>query len=120
MISNSLSEKVYHVCRRTDWEIAKETGSYEGSADDLRDGFIHFSTGAQVEESVQKHRAGQLGLILLTVDPDKLSNNLRWEESRGGQLFPHLYGALPLEAVVKEQDLPLGPDGTHHFPELNS
>ena len=57
--------------------------------------------------------------MLLTVDTDKLGHDLRWEESRGGQLFPHLYGALSLEAVVKEQDLPLGPDGAHHFPELD-
>ena len=113
-----MSEHIYHVCRRTDWDVAKEAGSYEGSADDQRDGFIHFSTGEQLEASVQKHRAGQLGLVLLTVSTDKLGHDLRWEESRGGQLFPHLYGELPIEAVVKEQDLPLGPDGTHHFPEL--
>jgi uncharacterized protein (DUF952 family) len=113
-----MSDFIYHVCRRTDWEVAKEAGAYEGSADDQRDGFIHFSTADQVAESVARHRAGQTGLVLLTVSADKLGHDLRWEESRGGQLFPHLYGSLSVDAVVKEQDLALGPDGAHHFPEL--
>lgn len=114
-----MSERIYHICKRSAWDAAEAAGSYEGSEDDLRDGFIHFSTGAQVKESAAKHRAGQTGLVLVTVDSGKLEEGLRWEESRGGDLFPHLYGPLPLEAVVKVRDLVLGPDGKHLFPELD-
>jgi uncharacterized protein (DUF952 family) len=107
---------IYHVCRRAELAQAEPRGSYPGSSQDAADGFIHFSTAAQVVESVAKHRAGQGGLAILEVDATRLGEALRWEKSRGGQLFPHLYGPLPLEAVLRVADLPLGPDGRHAFP----
>jgi uncharacterized protein (DUF952 family) len=108
---------IYHMCRADEWAAAQASGSYPGSSQDVADGFIHFSTGAQVRESAAKHRAGQDGLMLLTVDPAKLGDALKWEPSRGGQLFPHLYGALPADAVLRADPLPLGADGLHLFPD---
>ena len=110
---------IYHMCRREEWEAAQAAGSYPGSSQDRADGFIHFSTAAQVVESAAKHRAGQDGLVLLAVDSARLGDALKWEPSRGGQLFPHLYGALPLDAVLRAEDLPLGQDGRHVFPPLD-
>ena len=107
---------IYHVCKAADWLAAKSTGQYTGSADDTRDGFIHFSALAQLRESVARHRAGQDGLVLLTVDPDALGDALKWEPSRDDVLFPHLYGPLPVTAVVEEHALPLGPAKVHIFP----
>ena len=109
---------IFHVCPREAWSAAETAGRYHGSADDYRDGFIHFSTGEQLEASVAKHRAGQEGLLILGVEADALGQSLKWEPSRGGQLFPHLYGPLPAEAVAFVRDLPLGSDGRHLFPSL--
>ncbi len=107
---------IYHICRRTEWAAAEADGSYHGSSQDKSDGFIHFSTASQVVASAAKHRAGQSGLVLLTVDPALLGDALRWEASRAGARFPHLYGALPLRAVRRVEALPLGADGRHVFP----
>ncbi len=85
--------------------------------DDLRDGFIHFSTAAQVAESAARHRAGQDDLLLIVV-AETASASWRWEQARSGDLFPHLYGPLPMDAVVGVHELPLGPDGLHAFPLL--
>lgn len=109
---------IYHMCRTEEWQAAKARKQYQGSSQDAADGFIHFSTAGQIVESAAKHRAGQAGLVLLTVDADRLGPALKWEESRGGALFPHLYGALPVDAVLRADDLPLGPDGRHVFPPL--
>lgn len=109
---------IFHMCRRDEWDLAQARGSYAGSSQDLADGFIHFSTAQQVEVSAEKHRRGQDGLVLLSVDTSNLGDALKWEASRGGALFPHLYGALPVSAVLRADDLPLGPDGRHIFPEL--
>ena len=109
---------IYHICTREDWEAAKAAGHYEGSPQDRADGFIHFSTAEQVEDSAAKHRAGQSGLVLLAVDPEALGDSLKWEAARGGALFPHLYGALPLAALRAVWELPLGPDSRHVFPAL--
>lgn len=110
---------IYHMCRREEWTAAETRGRYDGSSQDAADGFIHFSTAAQVRESAAKHRAGQSGLVLLAVDARRLGAALRWEPSRGGALFPHLYGPLPLTAVIEAHDLPLGSDGRHVFPVLD-
>ena len=110
---------IFHMCRRDEWDSAQSEGLYHGSSQDRADGFIHFSTRAQIVESAAKHRAGQDGLMLLRVDATRLGDALKWEASRHGQLFPHLYGALPLEAVIAADDLPLGPDGRHRFPALD-
>lgn len=109
---------IYHMCRAEEWAQAASAGSYPGSSQDVDDGFIHFSTAAQVVESAAKHRAGQTGLVLLAVDAEALGAALWWEPARGGQLFPHLYGELPVSAVLRVDPLPLGPDGRHVFPPL--
>jgi uncharacterized protein (DUF952 family) len=113
-----MSDKlIYHCCSAEDWRAAQGRGAYGGSSDDQRDGFIHFSTLTQVRTSTAKHRAGQAGLILLVVSADKLGQALKWEPSRGGQLFPHLYGSLPIATVIETIELPLGTDGKHQFPD---
>lgn len=115
-----LPEYVYVLCRLSDWEAAKKAGAYRGSSDDLRDGFIHFSTAAQVAESAAKHRAGEADLLLLSVPVEALGPALAWEAaaggSRGGEFFPHLYGPLPVEAVKRIDELPLTAEGKHVFP----
>lgn len=112
---------IYHVCRRTEWEAAQASGHYPGSSQDVADGFIHFSSAAQVEESVARHRAGQDGLVLLAVEAARLGPALKWEPSRHGQLFPHLYGPLPAAAVRWVADLPLdAARGRHLFPPLEA
>jgi len=108
---------LYHMASRADWARAEAIGFYAGSADDARDGFIHFSTAAQVIESARRHRAGQTDLLLIAVVEDGCGP-WKWESARSGDLFPHLYGQLPLKAVVGIHDLPLGADGLHIFPPL--
>ena len=113
-----MSDKlIYHLVRRADWLVATEKDSYTGTGDDLRDGFLHFSTREQVAESAARHRAGISDLLLIGVDPGALGDALKWEPSRGGQLFPHLFGDLPMNAVARIEDLPLGDKGDHVFPE---
>lgn len=109
---------IYHMCRAAEWAAAEAAGSYTGSSQDVGDGFIHFSTAQQIRESARKHRAGQADLVLVTVDASRLGAALKWEPSRDGVLFPHLYAPLPLNAVVRTDPLPLGTDGTHLFPKL--
>lgn len=111
-----MSDPIYKIMPATEWAAARAAGIYEGSAHDLRDGFIHFSTAAQAAETAAKHFAGQTGLLLLAVDAARLGEAVKWEPSRGGALFPHLYGALPLDAVIAIEELPAGPDGRHRFP----
>jgi uncharacterized protein (DUF952 family) len=111
------TEPIYHICRREEWLAAEAAGAYRGSSQDQADGFIHFSGGDQVVESAAKHRAGQTGLVLLSVDPAALGAALKWEESRGGALFPHLYGQLLPSAVIQVDGLPLGENGRHIFPD---
>ena len=112
-----MASPIYHICRAEEWQAAQASGSYPGSSQDKADGFMHFSGAAQIIESAAKHRAGQTGLLLLAVDPDVLGPALKWEASRGGQLFPHLYGALAVSAVTSVHELPLGADGLHVFPK---
>lgn len=87
---------IYKVCPAAEWSGAVAAGAFRGSPVDLRDGFIHFSTGAQLAETVRRHFAGQADLVIVAVDPLRLGDRLRWEPSRGGALFPHLYGELPV------------------------
>ncbi len=114
-----VTDPIFHMCRSAEWAAAQAEGRYHGSSQDRADGFIHFSTRAQIVESAAKHRTGQDGLVLLRVDPVLLGATLKWEASRGGLLFPHLYGALPVSAVLQVDDLPLGTDGRHRFPPLD-
>ena len=96
---------------------ARARGRFEGSADDARDGFIHLSAGHQVPGTLERYFAGQRDLVLLAVDPDRLGEGLRWEPSRGGELFPHLYGPLDLDHVISVEALVLQEDGSHRLPE---
>ncbi|CAA7619251.1 conserved hypothetical protein [Candidatus Terasakiella magnetica] len=115
----SKARSIYHVCRRIEWLAPSLSEGYRGSSQDEADGFIHFSTAAQVQDSVAKHRAGQDGLVLIAVDADRLGGDLRWEPSRGGALFPHLYGPLPPDAVKWVADLPLDRTSNRHiFPPI--
>ena len=109
---------IYKICPAPAWREAERRGVFQGSADDRRDGFIHFSTAAQVPGTAAKHFAGQAGLLLIAVDGLALGDALRWEPSRGGELFPHLYGELGLGAVTGIAELRLRPDGSRDLPEL--
>ena len=112
------SGMIYHMCPADTWQAAVRAGAYRGTADDLRDGFIHFSTAEQIAESARRHRAGQTGLVLIAVESARLGDRLEWEKSRGGALFPHLYGELPLKAVHRVDPLPLDETGRHAFPRF--
>jgi len=109
---------IYKICSASAWREAERQGVYRGSEVDLNDGFIHFSTAAQVESTARKHFAGQKGLFLIAIDGDALGDKLRWEPAREGALFPHLYDELDLAAVIKVLDLPMRSDGSHQIPEL--
>src|SRR5262245_46823920 len=85
---------IYKICDREEWEKALIDGAFLGSAVDLRDGFIHFSAAPQLRETARRHFAGRSDLVLIAVEADTLGQGLRWEKSRGGDVFPHLYGAL--------------------------
>ena len=110
---------IYKISPASAWREAERQGVYKGSADDARDGFIHFSLPKQVAETARKHFAGQTGLFLVAVDADALGDALRWERSRNDELFPHLYGELDLGAVRGVQNLVDRADGSHAIPELN-
>ena len=111
---------IYKICTAAEWRDAERAGVYSGSAVDRRDGFIHFSTAEQATETAQKHFAGQRDLVLVSIDAEALGDRLKWEPSRGGALFPHLFGVLTPDAVLWVKPLPLGGDGRHAFPELES
>ena len=96
------------------------SAQFTGAPADVADGFIHFSTADQVEETAARHFALQQGLSLVAVSAIDLGDALRWEPSRGGALFPHLYSPLPMQAVLWVRPLPLGADGRHQFPPLES
>jgi uncharacterized protein (DUF952 family) len=113
-------QKIYKICPASAWREAERQGVYRGSADDLRDGFIHFSTATQVAETARKHFFGENALFLVEVDADALGNALRWERSRNDALFPHLYGELDLGAVIGVHDIHTRSDGYHDIPELTS
>jgi uncharacterized protein (DUF952 family) len=109
---------IYKICPASLWREAESAGRFGGAPVDARDGFIHLSTATQVGETAAKYFAGATDLVLVAVDAGALDGALRWEPSRGGDLFPHLYGALPLTAVLWVRPLPCGADGRHEFPEL--
>jgi len=108
---------IYKILPRTEWDAAVAAGAFAGSAVDLADGYIHFSTAAQVHETAAKHFAGQTDLVLVAIDPATLGDALKWEPSRGGALFPHLYAPLDPALAVTVDELPW--DGeAHAFPPL--
>lgn len=113
-----MSGIIYKIVQQDLWLKARRAGMFEGAAIDLADGFIHFSTAAQARETAARHFAGQEGLLLVAVDGAALGADLKYEPSRGGDLFPHLYGTLGLAAVLWEKALPIDPaTGLHQFPE---
>lgn len=113
-----MTQPVYKICSRSEWSAAVVAGVYVGSADDVRDGFIHFSLAHQVATTAAKYFAGRDDLVIVAVDQERLGAALRFEASRGGDLFPHLYGALSVDAVLWMSPLPW--DGTKHVLALPS
>jgi uncharacterized protein (DUF952 family) len=113
------SSTIYKLCSGVEWAAATAHGSYTGSADDARDGFIHFSTGAQLAVTASKYFRGVPDLMLVAVSSDAASATapLKWERSRGGALFPHLYGPLRMDAVLWAQSVGLDADGVPALPE---
>jgi uncharacterized protein (DUF952 family) len=108
---------VYKVCTAADWADARRLGRYLGSADDLRDGFIHLSTAEQLAGTLERHFAGQDGLVLAAFDPKRLGPALQWEPARDGSLFPHLYSDLDPSLANSSVKLAIGPDGRHILPK---
>ncbi len=111
---------IYKIATRAQWDAAGTTGTFLGAPVDLADGYIHFSTATQVAETLAKHFAGQPDLLLVTVDADALGTDLRWEPSRGGQLFPHLYAPLPVAAALRVDEIPVRAGGLHLVDHLLS
>ncbi|MEI2384227.1 DUF952 domain-containing protein [Breoghania sp. JC706] len=109
---------IYKISPRSEWEAAVAAGTFTGAPVDLKDGFIHFSTADQAMETAAKHFAGMDDLVLVAVPAEPLGDALKWEVSRGGALFPHLYVPLDPALALWVKPLPLGPDGAHLFPEL--
>ena len=108
---------IYKIFRADEWAKARTQQYFQGSPIDLADGFIHFSTAAQARETAARHFAGAGELVLAEIDPSRLAQPLKWEPSRAGQLFAHLYSALPVGAITKTWTLSVGPDGRHVFPD---
>ena len=115
-----MTEVIYKIAPLTLWQLAEAKGVFDGAPVDHADGFIHFSTSEQARETADKHFTGQDNLVLVAVEADKLGDSLKYEVSRGGALFPHLYASLPLGAVLWVKPLPLGNDGKHQFPEMQA
>jgi uncharacterized protein (DUF952 family) len=109
---------IYKICPRPLWQEAERDGVFRGAPVDRADGYIHFSTAEQVRETAAKHFAGQSDLVLVAVEAEPLGLALKWEPSRGGALFPHLYGELSMQDVIWVKPLTLGQDGRHSFPRL--
>ncbi len=107
---------IYKIFRRAEWDAFRDAGETAGEPVDLADGFIHFSTAAQVAETAARHFTDESDLVLLAIDAETLGDDLKWEPSRGGLLFPHLYRQLRMADVVWDKSLPLGASG-HIFPE---
>ena len=113
-----MNETIYKICPEALWREAERQGVFAGAPVDIADGFIHFSTARQVAETARRHFAGQDGLLLIAVDTVRLGDALKFEVSRGGDLFPHLYAPLDVGAARWVRPLPLGPDG-HVFPDID-
>ncbi|MDV6029127.1 MAG: DUF952 domain-containing protein [Phycisphaera sp. RhM] len=107
---------LYKILAKADWDDARAADVFSGCGIDLTDGYIHLSSRNQVETTAKLYFAGREDLLLVAVDADQLGERLRWEASRDGALFPHVYGDIPLDAVISVDPLPLGEDGSHRFP----
>ncbi len=111
-----MDQTIYKIVPRPLWDEAKSKGRFDGAPIDKADGYIHFSNGEQVRDTASRHFNGEDDLLLIAVHADKLGSALKYERSRGGALFPHLYGPLDMGAVAWVEDLPRGRDGHHQFP----
>jgi uncharacterized protein (DUF952 family) len=113
---------IYKLLSQAEWQQAQAAGAFTGSAVDLADGYIHFSTGAQAQETARRYFSGQSDLMVLAIETDDLSADLQasllWEPSRGGDLFPHLYRPLPVEVVLRAWPVDLGGDGVPMMGDL--
>ena len=109
---------IYKICPAPLWREAEAAGVFRGAGIDIADGYIHFSTAAQVADTAARHFAGVDDLVLVAVDADRLGAALRHEAARGGDFFPHLYEPLGLDAVLWAKPMPLGADGRHRLPDL--
>ena len=110
-----MTDVAYKLVDRAEWAAARVAGAYAGSAVDLADGYIHLSGADQLAETAQRHYAGRADLMLVAVDLRALGDDLRWEASRGGALFPHFYAPLPVAAAVDERPLSVDADGVMRF-----
>jgi uncharacterized protein (DUF952 family) len=108
---------IFKVCDAGEWDAAVSRGSYAGSAHDQRDGFIHFSTAAQLPGTLARHYAGRDNLVLIAFEAEMLGPLLKWEPARDGELFPHLYAELSISTALRTRPLRLGADGVHIIPE---
>lgn len=113
-----MTDTIYKILPESLWSEAVARGSFAGSPVDIKDGFIHFSTASQVRNTASKHFAGVAELLVVAVSTADLGAPLRWEASRGGDLFPHLYTDLPVSAVRWVRELPLDECGKHIIPAL--
>jgi uncharacterized protein (DUF952 family) len=109
---------IYKLLSAAAWHDAEASGSFTGAPIDLADGYIHFSTATQIAETAAKHFSGQRGLVLVAIDPQTLGPALKWEVSRGGALFPHLYASLATADALWAKPLPLDAEGRHDFSGL--
>lgn len=115
-----MATPIYKICSRALWEEAERDGLFPGSPADQADGYIHLSTAEQVTETAAKHFRGEPDLVLVAVDAEALGEALKWEPARGGALFPHLHGPLPVAAALWVKPLGTAPDGGHHLPRLDA
>ena len=111
---------IYKILDRPAWEAALARGVFLGSPVDEADGYIHFSTADQAQETARRYFHGQADLVILAVETEGLGEALKWEPARGGALFPHLYGPLDVRSVVRVATVPLGPEGMPQIPRLDA
>jgi uncharacterized protein (DUF952 family) len=110
-----MSDIAYKLVDRAEWTAALAAGAYAGSAVDLADGYIHMSTAAQLAETARRHYAGKSNLVLVEVELAPLGSALKWEASRGGDLFPHLFAPLPADPDAPQRALSVDADGVMRF-----
>ena len=110
--------RIYKILKRAEWEAAVRAGRFDGAAIDLADGYIHLSTAAQAQETARRYFSGQTGLVLVRLDAAKLGAAVRWEPSRGGDLFPHIYGSIDPALAEAVTDIELDADGTPRLADL--
>lgn len=110
--------RIYKILTRQAWDAAVAAGRFDGAAIDLQDGYIHFSTAAQARETAERHFRGQEGLVVAAFEAEDLGVALRWEPSRGGQMFPHLYGPLETALAKGVTEALLGADGVPQLGDL--